>query len=284
MRRGCAPARRRALRGCAPARRSAPQGMNKRGSGVVIEGFFVGYLRGASLVATSYLRLCVFFVYSRIDLMNTIQYMYERLCRTYSDIYEHLPTLCTYASKCDSVAELGVRGCVSSWALLYGLLQNGNGMGGNEMKRRMFLNDICECNISDLVGSVERGGLPVEITYEWKNDLNLQFPEGTTFDLVFIDTWHVYGQLKRELAKFSPLTNKYIILHDTTVDSDYGETIRLGWDAIQQSLQTGIPVDEIRCGIWRAVEEFLADHKEWELEKRYMNCNGLTILRRIELI
>lgn len=28
----------------------------------------------------------------------------------------------------------------------------------------------------------------------------------------FIDTWHVYEELKRELNKFSKITNKYIIL------------------------------------------------------------------------
>ena len=27
--------------------------------------------------------------------------------------------------------------------------------------------------------------------------------------MTFIDTWHVYAQLKRELKKFSRFTNKY---------------------------------------------------------------------------
>jgi len=44
--------------------------------------------------------------------------------------------------------------------------------------------------------------------------------------LVFIDTWHVYGQLKRELAKYAPLTKKYILMHDTTVDEWVGESVR----------------------------------------------------------
>jgi len=42
---------------------------------------------------------------------------YNELCNTSSDINEHLKTLSNYASKCDSVLELGVRGCISSWTI-----------------------------------------------------------------------------------------------------------------------------------------------------------------------
>ena len=69
-------------------------------------------------------------------------------------------------------------------------------------------------------------------------------------------------------------------MHDTTVDEWLGETIRNGWNAAEQSKQTGIPVDEITKGLWPAIEEFLMEHPEWLLEKRYTNNNGLTILKR----
>lgn len=218
--------------------------------------------------------------------MNQIHNKYIQLCRTFSDIYEHLPTLSAYASQCESILELGVRGCVSSWAFVHGLLQNTGTDVDTDAKRqkRIFLNDIVECDISELVNVVtsltESTSTSIEIGYEWKNDLELEFPEGTRFDLVFIDTWHVYGQLKRELAKFAPMTNKYILMHDTTVDGVEGETIRNHWDAESQSRDTEIPVSEIRKGLWPAVEEFLAENPEWSLVKRYENCNGLTILRR----
>ena len=81
------------------------------------------------------------------------------------------------------------------------------------------------------------------------------------------------------------ITNKYIVMHDTTIDEIYGETVRLsnilGWDANKQSQETGIPVEEINCGLWRAIEEFLDKNDNWILKKRYMNCYGLTILERI---
>ena len=39
----------------------------------------------------------------------------------------------------------------------------------------------------------------MNIKYEWINDLHLDIK--TNVDLTFIDTWHVYGQLKQELNK-----------------------------------------------------------------------------------
>lgn len=69
-------------------------------------------------------------------------------------------------------------------------------------------------------------------------------------------------------------------MHDTTVDEWDGETIRCGWNAHEQSAQTGIPVEEINKGLWPAIEEFLATHPEWVIDRRYTNNNGLTILKR----
>jgi hypothetical protein len=112
------------------------------------------------------------------------------------------------------------------------------------------------------------------------NESDLDCPMEDT-DLLFIDTWHVYGQLKRELAKFAPLTKKYIIMHDTTVDEIYGETIRMGWNPEQQSRESGFPVKEITCGLWPAVEEFLAANPDWVLKERFTNNNGLTVLARV---
>jgi hypothetical protein len=99
-------------------------------------------------------------------------------------------------------------------------------------------------------------------------------------DLLFIDTWHVYGHLKRELARWHSSVNKYILLHDTTVDAIYGESIRMIMNVDEQSKKSGIPIDEINKGLWPAVTEFLLERPEWVLEKRYENNNGLTVLSR----
>lgn len=206
--------------------------------------------------------------------MGDILDEYNTLCNTPSDIYEHLPTLRAYASECESAIEMGVRNCVSSWALALGLLEN-----RKEMKL-LILNDINICNTDRLESSLEK--TPIQIQMIWGNNLN-----GTiraVVDLCFIDTWHVYGQLKRELAYYAPLTKKYIIMHDTTVDEWGGETVRNihKYDPDQQSLQSGFPKEEILKGLWPAIEEFLAANPEWKLHRRWTNNNGLTVLKRME--
>jgi hypothetical protein len=118
----------------------------------------------------------------------------------------------------------------------------------------------------------------IQVIFHKMSDLDCPMEET---ELLFIDTWHVYGHLKRELARWHSCVTKYIILHDTTVDEWEGETIRCGWNAEQQSQQSGIPVDEIKKGLWPAVEEFLANHSEWILHERFTNNNGLTVLKRV---
>lgn len=56
-----------------------------------------------------------------------VEEKYIALCARPSDINEHLPTLRAYAQKVDSVVEMGVRGVVSTWALLSGLTSGSGG-------------------------------------------------------------------------------------------------------------------------------------------------------------
>lgn len=195
---------------------------------------------------------------------------YYMVCRNWSDINEHVPTLSKYASQSQSVIELGVRNGVSSWGFLHGLMKNGSTI------KKMLMVDIEPCNVTYFMNIANN--LPVDVSYVWMNDLDVDI-QGT-WDLTFIDTWHVYGQLKRELNKYSKVTNKYIIMHDTEVDAVYGETLRCGMNAQQQSIQSGIPVDEITKGLMPALVEFLASNPEWSIEAHYKNCNGLTVLRK----
>ena len=206
------------------------------------------------------------------------------MCNTASDINEHLPTLFRYAKQCNSALELGVRGCVSSWAITAGLLENKNGT-----RKRIFMNDSRECQIGELVDVLEPLG--IDVKYEWKNDLEIEFGADEKYDMVFIDTWHVYGQIKRELEKFSAIATKYIIVHDTTVDEVDGETVReYGYNyqqafgrATELAASTGIPRDEILKGMWYGIQEFLANHPEWFIKDRFFNNNGLMVLARRQI-
>jgi hypothetical protein len=196
--------------------------------------------------------------------------IYLKHCISPSDIYQHLPTLFEYTKKCDSVVECGVRDVVSvsSYAFASALIGN--------PRNSYTLVDPCKSNQFD--GFLELcNNEGVNARFIKESDIKCPLVET---DLLFIDTWHVYGQLKRELAYWHSSVKKYIIMHDTTVDEWYGETIRGQMDAQQQSIETGIPVEEITKGLWPAIEEFLIDHPEWYLKERFTNNNGLTILAR----
>jgi hypothetical protein len=189
---------------------------------------------------------------------------YNELCNTASDINEHLPTLYKYATECESILECGVRGCVSSWAFLMA------------QPKLLIMNDLMECDVKYFTMIAKRTNTRVKTI--WLSDLKLTLDKSV--DLVFIDTYHVYGQLKRELAKFAPLCNKYMILHDTEVDKEQGECIRNGWDPSYMVYQTEIPYDEHLKGLQPAIDEFLESHSDWILHERFENNNGLTILKR----
>ena len=195
--------------------------------------------------------------------------LFTHKCQTPSDINEHLPTLFEYTKKCDSVVECGVRDIVSSYAF-------GAGLIGNPNNSYVMVDPYKSNQINGFLDLCKKEG--VNARFVEQSDIMCPLVET---DLLFIDTWHVYGHLKRELAYWHSSVKKYIILHDTTVDEWLGETIRCGLNAHKQSIQHGIPVDEITKGLWPAIEEFLKEHPEWKLEKRFTNNNGLTILTRI---
>ena len=196
-----------------------------------------------------------------------IDIMYYNMCQNYSNIHEHLPTLKKYADECNSIIQLGYDQGNAVWAFI----------ASNYYKNKLLLVDNNPKYILDILDITNK--LNLNFSYKWCNYLDLEVNE--TFDLTFIDTWHVYGQMKRELAKFSKITNKYIIMHDTTVDEWYGESIRMGHDIIEESKKSGFPEEEIISGVWPAIIEFLTNNKEWVLHERYTNNNGLTILKKI---
>jgi hypothetical protein len=218
----------------------------------------------------SLLKYLILFI-PKLNTKSYINLKFKFLKFKKSDINEHLDVLNSYALKCDTILETGVRGVVSSWAFLKGLNDN------NKIKKKLILNDIEDCNIKEIQQVCKNAKIDFEFIK--KNNLDLEFSEN--FDLIFIDTWHVYGQLSRELAKFSKISNKFIILHDTTVDAEFGESIRLKLNIDAQAKASGFTIDEISKGLWPAVEEFIGFNENWIIEKRYTNCNGLTVLKRV---
>lgn len=194
---------------------------------------------------------------------------YTALCAQTSDINEHLPTLARHASECMHVTECGVRTAVSSYAFGHALKdKTGARLVQVDLGRSPELDEFQE--------ACRREGLST--IFHQMSDLVCPMEET---DLLFIDTWHIYGHLKRELARWHSRVRKYIIMHDTEIDGIYGESLRLGsMNPVQQSLETGIPLDEVRRGLKPALHEFLNSHPEWMLHEHFTNNNGLTVIKR----
>jgi hypothetical protein len=167
---------------------------------------------------------------------------------------------------------MGVRSVVSTWAFLHGLLDT-------EKPASLLCLDIDDVpEIPDIARMVAH------------YDISMSFVCGDSattpikpVDLLFIDTWHVYGHLKRELAFHCNSVKKYIILHDTTLDGDVGESIRAGWNTADQAVKSGYPEAEIRMGLVLAIREFLEVHPEWAIKEIFTNNNGLTVLEKRDL-
>jgi hypothetical protein len=200
---------------------------------------------------------------------SVIDSKYVERCSKWSDIYEHLPTLARYGSECNHITEMGDHSAVSSYAFAHAL----------KNKKTSTLVQV-EVQLNEQLNTFRQDCQQENINVVFHHAGSLDCPLEQT-DLLFIDTWHVYGQLKRELERWNTYVGKYIIMHDTTVDEWAGETIRLKWNPKEQSQQSGIPIHEITKGLWPAIREFLASHPEWILRERYDNNNGLTILERV---
>lgn len=206
--------------------------------------------------------------------MDLIEEKYKSCCITEGDIFEHLPTLKEYTSQCNSVAELGVSVMISTWAFLHGLLHSS--ISGNKLLYCVDINDVP--NISNVIENVKDVGITME--FYKGNSVTAPIPE---VDLLFIDTWHVYAHLKRELNNHHFKAKKYIIMHDTEIDGIHGESLRDYnlHDIEKESLENSYPIDEIKKGLLPAIYEFLSEHPEWKVEKIYKNNNGLYILKRL---
>lgn len=172
--------------------------------------------------------------------------IYMEKCNTPSDINEHLPVIYDYVKKCNHVTEFGVRHVVSTWAML-----------------AAKPNKIVSYDIS------HHPNISYAQELAKKENINWQFIQGDTLavdieetDFLFIDTLHIYEQLKKELNIHAKKVKKYICFHDTT---SFGEVNEYG----------GV-------GLWKAIQEFLDENKNWKLLERRTNNNGFTIIERTQ--
>jgi hypothetical protein len=192
-----------------------------------------------------------------IDLETQVNILYN----TPSDINEHFPTILEYGQQCDHITEMGVRGIISTWGWLA------------TNPKKLVAYDIQDpstwgSSLKDVKDTAQSIG--TEFEFHLANVLEIEIEET---DLLFLDTWHSYKQLKAELALHASKVQKYICFHDTTSYANHDETSYEIWGEDWKA--EGI-------GIWKAIEEFLENNSEWKLEKRFTNNNGFTIIKKIK--
>lgn len=174
-----------------------------------------------------------------------------------SDINQHLFTLYLLSKDCNHVTEMGSRWGHSTFSIL------ASGVS-KFIAYDLEIND----NIKIAIDMAKRENLDFQFIEE--NVLNVTISKT---DMLFIDTWHKYSQLKEELRLHSDKVDKYIVLHDTT---SYEYKDEPDWGVYYDIKK----LSNEKIGLWPAVEEFLINNKNWELCMRYTHNNGLTVLKR----
>lgn len=146
------------------------------------------------------------------------------------DMAPHIDTLMRYAREARIVVEWGVRGGVSTWAILDALPYAGG----------LWSVDITDCVVPPRVRDDLRW------TFIVGDDLDpmvqAQLPRHA--DLVFIDTSHTYEQTAGELAYAATLTPARIIMHDFVMEpvarAAYEFMSRENWRLVDNELPYGL--------------------------------------------
>jgi hypothetical protein len=179
---------------------------------------------------------------------------YKDALNNSSHINEHLPILRDLAKQCKHITEMGVHEGISTRAFLC-----------EDVVLRCY--DLTHYpRITELIKIAKESGKDVEY---FKADVLEVDIEKT--DLLFIDTWHVYEQLKQELELHASKVKKYLVFHDTQT---FGTS---GHDTSMTSHYNG-KVGTL--GLLPAIIEFVIEHPEWKFKIHKTNNNGLTVLEK----
>lgn len=173
----------------------------------------------------------------------SLQLIYDVARNVPSDFNEHVPELARLSRKCRHVTEFGMRYGVSTAGLLFG------------QPEIMISYDLVLHYNDPIKDAAKKAGIDFRVI---KADVLKIEIERT--DLLFIDTYHTYEQLRQELRLHAGKVDKYIVMHDTTTFGAKGE--------------------DGGKGLWLAVQEFLAGNAAWRIMAKYENNNGLTVLKR----
>jgi len=172
--------------------------------------------------------------------------LYAKVCNNVSDVFMHCPTIREFASRCQHVTELGLNSLGVSVAVMAGQPLIFIAYG----KDKKVVDEI----VKELPDNVGRTHLKIREG----NSLKVQIEET---EMLILDTYHTYSQLKKELLKHAGSVTKYIIIVNSYAFALRGE-------------------DGSSPGVMDAVVEFVAKNDRWEIIYNERKNNGLLILQR----
>lgn len=180
---------------------------------------------------------------------DKLKFTYEVLKEKTSDINEHLETLFKYASQCEHVTEIGMRGAVSTTALLAAQPKTLISWDINPWA-------ILSPNVQSLLMLSGRTSFQPRVG----NSLECEIEDT---DMLFIDSLHTYEQLKKEFTRHARAVRTFMVLHDTITFGRTGE-------------------DGTTPGLRQAIHDLQRDSNiGWTVLEDRENNNGLTVLGRI---
>jgi beta-1,4-mannosyl-glycoprotein beta-1,4-N-acetylglucosaminyltransferase len=173
-----------------------------------------------------------------------IERMFLNVCDESSDIKGHLPTLKNISRMCGHVTEMVAQTGISIVALL---------AGKPEKVVSYTIHDDGDC-----IDKLSKIPLKTVYTIAHGDSLSVEIEET---DFLFIDTYHTYDRLSKELERHADSVRKYIALHDTITFGLSGE-------------------DGSTPGLQKAVTDFLQKNTAWKVMDAYHHYHGFMVLER----
>ena len=166
----------------------------------------------------------------------------DGLAKVYSEEYiEYLKAMPKYLSFCNSYRELGTnQGGSASVALLQNL-------NYYEFIDKSFKKLNCNKQIFNSYIEKEK------IKCVFRESNSLQVDTDIKTDFLLVDSVHKFKHVMKEIELYAPITNKYIMFHDTN----------------------GIPE------VYDAVQTFLEKSNSWIEIERYNIAAGYTVIKKI---
>ena len=176
---------------------------------------------------------------------NFFESEYGKAKKTPSDINQNVNILYELAKECKTVIEMGVRTGVSTRAFL------------NTDVQLLSFDIVLDPQVQKLFDEAKKQSKKVQ--YVKADVLKIEIEET---DMLFIDTYHVYEQLKQELKLHGNKAKKYIAFHDTYTFGLVGEN------------------KQDKKGLLTAIIEFMIENPHWKFKIHKTNNNGMTVLER----